>query len=196
MRIESRCPSGPELSKAMSEGVEPWMEAHVKACAPCGEEWRKSELIREAARALPWAEVDLEGVHTFGATLVHMQRPRAPSTTVRVAGITAIAAATLMAFWVGHESGGAEWIEADPPKIHRATVASKAGSQFVHFTRKSESHRSDEMVRVRTGRLRVSVEKLRQGERFRVIASDAEVEVRGTEFEVVVVKDSLVAVHV
>jgi TolA-binding protein len=54
----------------------------------------------------------------------------------------------------------------------------------------------DEVVRLAEGRLSIQVAPLGRGERFRVVAGDAEIEVRGTAFEVSVVNDRLVGVDV
>jgi TolA-binding protein len=51
-------------------------------------------------------------------------------------------------------------------------------------------------VRLMDGAVTVEVQPLRPGERFRIITGDAEVEVRGTIFEVTVAEDRLVAVRV
>jgi TolA-binding protein len=62
------------------------------------------------------------------------------------------------------------------------------------FTRISS--RPDEVVTLTTGSLSVEVSPLRRGERFRIVTSDAEVEVLGTAFEVTADRGTLVAVHV
>jgi TolA-binding protein len=51
-------------------------------------------------------------------------------------------------------------------------------------------------VRIRQGSIQVAVQQLRAGERFLVVTADAEVEVRGTHFDVEVVDDRLLQVRV
>jgi tetratricopeptide (TPR) repeat protein len=52
------------------------------------------------------------------------------------------------------------------------------------------------MVRLREGGITLEVSPLRSGERFRVIVGDAEIEVKGTEFQVIAENDRLVSVRV
>jgi len=79
-----------------------------------------------------------------------------------------------------------------PPRASmHGTVRASAGA---HFTRVSEE--PDEIVRLLEGSITVSVTPLGAGERFRVIVGDAEVEVRGTAFDVSATGDHLSAVDV
>jgi FecR-like protein len=52
------------------------------------------------------------------------------------------------------------------------------------------------VVRLKAGRVHLEVHKLATGERFRVVAGDGEVEVRGTAFDVEASEDHLESVHV
>jgi TolA-binding protein len=74
--------------------------------------------------------------------------------------------------------------------LHRATVEAKGPA---HYT---WSPLPDEVVRVAEGQLSIQVEPLGRGERFRVVTGDAEVEVRGTAFDVSVTDDQLTSVKV
>lgn len=79
----------------------------------------------------------------------------------------------------------------------RASIETSQAADFEHTRAVADDNRShDEVVRLRAGRVKVAVAKLRPRERFRVIASHAEVEVRGASFAVEVHRDQLTAVVV
>src|SRR5207302_1565888 len=71
------------------------------------------------------------------------------------------------------------------------TILAQPGAEFIRL-----GQPPDEIVRLSQGTLTVEVSPLGAGERFRVITSDAEVEVRGTAFDVVAAADRLTAVRV
>jgi FecR-like protein len=100
-------------------------------------------------------------------------------------------------------------VAAPPPDpINRqASLASIDAVDRASFTQTREliEGKANEVVRLEDGRVRVAVTKLYAGERFRVATDDAEVEVRGTAFDVVaehgflravVVQEGVVAVRV
>lgn len=79
----------------------------------------------------------------------------------------------------------------------RASIETSLAADFEHTSAvRGQSRVYDEVVRLRAGRVKVAVAELRPRERFRVIASNAEVEVRGTSFEVEVHDDQLTEVVV
>jgi TolA-binding protein len=80
-----------------------------------------------------------------------------------------------------------------PATVVRAHGAVRA-SAGEHFTLLSDA--PDEIVRLVEGAITVSVTPLATGERFRVVVGDAEVEVRGTAFEVSAHDDRLESVDV
>lgn len=84
------------------------------------------------------------------------------------------------------------------PAVHRGTIRAASGARFEHSTRHAPAAgiETDEVVRVADGTVQVDVAPLAAGERFRVLTLDAEVEVRGTSFEVEVRDDRLIAVVV
>jgi hypothetical protein len=77
------------------------------------------------------------------------------------------------------------------PLPRHGTVTPLPGARFA-----VESERPDEIVRLTDGLVLVDVTPLEAGERFRVIVGDAEIEVRGTAFEVEADHDRLVSVQV
>jgi redox-sensitive bicupin YhaK (pirin superfamily) len=75
--------------------------------------------------------------------------------------------------------------------IQRATVHARDGANFARL-----SAQPDEIIRLYEGTITVQVDPLRDGERFRVITGDAEVEVHGTVFDVSSAEDRLSGVRV
>ncbi len=75
--------------------------------------------------------------------------------------------------------------------VYRASVHPLSDAEY-----RCVSTQPDEIVRLSSGTITVTVDPLKAGERFRVITRDAEVEVVGTVFEVTASKDELVAVRV
>jgi TolA-binding protein len=73
----------------------------------------------------------------------------------------------------------------------RGSVHGQPGARFA-----AGSPGPDEVVRLEDGMIAVEVEPLGPGERFRVIVGDAEIEVRGTAFDVTARDDHLVDVTV
>ena len=99
------------------------------------------------------------------------------------------------------DSKSADAVATARPSHHRAALSTSSDADFVHETRLVTETRAglattDEVVRLKQGRARVSVDHLVERERFRVVTSDAEVEVRGTAFDVEVEHDQLVEVWV
>jgi hypothetical protein len=79
----------------------------------------------------------------------------------------------------------------DTREVYRGAVRSGAGARFT-----LDSGVPDEVVRLVDGTIGVTVAPLASGDRFRVVVGDAEVEVRGTEFEVSAHDDRIGSVHV
>ena len=167
------------------------------------------EDLQAAARELPQHQPGEAQKAALRASLVEAaraERPDAPRRRVRTGSAVALggalAAAAVLAAWWSWSRWSAEEsaavAQAGPP---RATIQSSSGAHFEH-TRVAGPPAGDapgvvdEVVRLRQGRVAVSVEHLARGERFRVVTGDAEVEVRGTSFDVVVERDVLVEVVV
>jgi TolA-binding protein len=125
-------------------------------------------------------------------SLVMRARPaprshRSPRGTT-VLAIAAAAAAALLAL-----------PDASPPppppvtaSVHNhGTVHARAGARFARL-----SAAPDEIIRLEDGTIEIDVAPLHPGDRLVVLVGDAELEVRGTRFEVVAASDRLVAVSV
>lgn len=135
------------------------------------------------------------------------------------AGVALAAGILVAVLWLSPDRSTPEW-PADPPPIaetspliappppalappvvapvQRGTIRPRGGAKFEHFTRHAAAPglRADEVVHVAAGTVQVDVAPLARDERFRVVTLDAEVEVRGTSFEVEVEQDRLIAVRV
>lgn len=168
----SACPSELELARALTDGADPVVTAHLAACATCRTTWdgtvRVVELARLATRPLPPAAQREEL-----RTAILASSPGAPVVRRRtaIAGAAALAAAGA-ALYIG--------LRPDPPAPARhATIVPHAGARF-----SAASDRPDELVYLLDGGIDVAVTPLEPGERFRVVTVDAEVEVHGTAFEI------------
>jgi TolA-binding protein len=143
-------------------------------------------LVREAPLNLP-SPSRREEIRTavLAMARVSLSSPttgvRPPRRRIGVAVAMLAAAAAVLAFILDAPAA---------PHTH-ATVTAPSGAHFTHG-----STAPDEIVRLTDGTIDVEVAPLHTGERFRVIIGDAEVEVRGTAFEVVASADRLVSVDV
>ncbi len=158
---------------------------------------RVDEKLIAAAEQLPFVEPDAERREDVRTALLIAARTERPATEsrgprrARLAwwlGAPALAAAVVL--FVAIDRGPKP---APVPSLKMATVEASEGAHFTHT-----SMDTDEVVRLTSGRVTVRVQKLEHEEqRFRVVTSDAEVEVRGTSFDVEVVDDRLreVVVH-
>ena len=200
----SRCPGPRQLSQAFSTGVSAAMREHLEGCEGCARDWRAYEQLRELGSELPDGAPDgarAEQQRTSLVAAVRTQRRRAnqPRRSWRaVMGVATAGAAVAagVALWVALAgSGSATRTSSAAAGERRATVQASQGAHFVHSS-ESEAGTSDEVVRLSRGRITVAVEHLASGERFRVVTGNAEIEVRGTAFDVDVVDDKLVEVAV
>jgi TolA-binding protein len=123
----------------------------------------------------------------LAAATVPTARARFGKRAILLASAAAACLLFLGGAWLGYSRGRA------PPSwtALRGMVQPLGGATFTH-----ERTAKDEWVRLSEGGLRVEVERLVSGERFRVITGDGEVEVRGTAFEVRALHDRLRSVEV
>lgn len=190
-----RCPRPEVLSRAFPEaGAE--LAAHLGACTACAAEWRKLHWLRELGKVLPVELPDAERrLQVRTELLARAARVKdAPlHRKPRWRLFAAVAAAALVACGVGALTLRRELAASreGPRPPQRATLTTPGATRFAH-----QGTGGDEVVRLFDGELRVHVEPLRTGERFRVLIGDAEVEVRGTEFTVTARADRLRSVLV
>jgi TolA-binding protein len=117
-------------------------------------------------------------------------RPRRAQQVARWSAAPLALAASLLAVLAVRSAAPA------PNDPHRGRVQAASGARLTHTRAVLADGRADEVVRLIDGRVRVAVDPLRPGERFRVLVGDAELEVRGTEFDVAAEQDQLTAVLV
>jgi len=156
------------------------------------------EKLRDLARELPYEEPNPERVEAVRNDLLsRAQRltvpPRAAGMRQRVIIAGALAAAAVVALgilsFLGYEKAPRE--TAEVAAVLRAEVRALTASTFTRV-----GTQPDEIVRLKEGTITVQVDKLRPGERFRVMVGDATVEVRGTVFDVTAADDHLRSVRV
>ena len=187
----SACPITPRLSRALFDGLSAELEAHVAACDACGRERAAIARLAGLARLLPEPAPSASRVEELRTALV-AGTGRVPRVTRGRGGLLAalalgLAAAAALAVWqwpAGHASRALAVMD-------HGTVHAHTGARFIRL-----GGAPDEIVRLTQGTLTVEVKPLSPGQRFRVITGDAEVEVRGTAFDVVVDGDHLRSVRV
>jgi len=211
-----RCPPGWKLTRAISEGADrgsdlrtdlrtdPGTEWHVMRCERCSAEYRALQaLARQAKAAAPVPEeLSREARIAIGGRLRTLAsapdpdrgRPGPAGRLARIwlaVALPAIAAAIL---WTGRRSEHAPISRGDletPIGDSRATIRAIGPARFSRA-----QFQPDEIVRLDEGEIELEIAPLHAHERFRVVADDGEVEVRGTRFKVSVIDHHLVAVHV
>lgn len=161
--------------------------------------------LAELAREIPYNPPDAARREALREAIVLEAQNEEPTAApasrrglwIGVAGVLVAAAAVALVVLDGGPSPSPK--PAEPPVVvtatHRAQVQASSAADFIHSA-SVDAGINDEIVRLRGGRVSVSVEHLAPDQRFRVVAGDGEVEVRGTAFDVVVVDDRLEGVIV
>ncbi len=195
--MSDRCPNPEALAEAYAGAGTLAVHQHVDRCESCAAQWRGYEELSALGRELPRASpapARVEQLRTL--VLAAAQKERRPTVaalpwraarTARWAAPLALAASLLAVLAV--RSGG-------PESSHRGRVQAANGARLTHTRAVLADGSADEVVRLTDGRLRVAVDPLRGGERFRVRVGNAELEVRGTEFDVAAEQDQLTSVLV
>jgi hypothetical protein len=190
------CPPSHELSRALSDGADPAIEAHLAACPSCTKEWAATvemiELARQFTAPVP-SVAHREGVRTALLAASRTQSltddPPARRAESRVDRRMIIAASIAVAASVGL------YLIVRPPSsapghVH-GSIHALVGAQYVQV-----SSAPDERIFLTEGSIDVQVSPLHKGERFRIILGDAEVEVHGTRFIATAEHGALVGVVV
>ncbi len=182
------------------------LRAHVERCAECTRELEALERIVDAGREIDLGPVDPARTEQRRARLLEAARrsagPRASRTPIVVAGLAVAVAVAMVAMLAVDRFAPAATATprsealalSEPPTTVARTHGAVRASAGAHFTLLSDA--PDEIVRLVEGAITVSVTPLSPGERFRVVVGDAEVEVRGTAFEVAAQDDRLESVDV
>ncbi len=197
--MSDRCPSPEALAEAYAGAGALSVHQHVDRCTACAEQWHGFEELSKLAQALPRASRsagEVEEIRTVLLTSALNERGPRPAGLSRrtklvrwAAGPLAVAASLLVVLAL--QSG----TPADT-EVHRGRVQAASGARLTHSRTVLADGSADEVVRLIDGRVRVAVDPLHAGERFRVLVGNAEIEVRGTEFDVAAEQDVLTSVLV
>ncbi len=186
--MSTACPTANDLAAAISNGPSDAVRQHIAICARCADEWDAVERVVASYRKLPWQDASAARIEEQRTALLASAALAKPVSARRwsrwvVPVLAAAAVVVLIAAWPAPTTA--------PGAPFHATLTAHGDAAFLRI-----SSRPDEVVMLTAGTLSVEVTPLSRGERFRVVTKDAEVEVRGTAFEVVADHGRLVAVHV
>ncbi len=196
MMRHTTCPSPVALTREHSIGASAATEEHLNHCEACTEQWAKFDQLLDLGRDLPMHSPTANKTETIRAAVLNSFTQSSSSSGSFhkwrwVIGAIAASIIAIIGVFYFQWTPRSNTIEVNDRSTFKATVHShpaatlfRAGSQ------------PDEIVRLTGGTITVSVKPLEKGERFRVVTGDAEVEVRGTIFDVVVEDDSLLEVSV
>lgn len=194
----SGCARGDELDAALDGrlGADAAREvlAHATRCAGCEARRRERALRREALDALPDGAPDELASRRLRARLVssalRREAPRNPPWRAVLAAAGVVVAVALGALVV--RTPTTEALSPGETRLGEAGALRPAAG--ARWSVRDEG--GDTRVRLEDGAITLRVRHRRPGERFRVLLRDAEVEVRGTRFEVVARGGLLRAVRV
>lgn len=196
MNTQTPCPSSEELMWAYTQGFTEPLRAHLAECSGCCQEMEEIERLMELGRQLPYdlpSKERLQHVRLeiFTGALAwksaKVQTKKQARITVSIA-LTALLVASIALFWILNPFGPSPH---QTTAQYRATVLPQGPATF-----SIESPQPDEVVRLENGIIQVAVEPLQPGERFRIRIGQAQIEVRGTVFEVEAKNGRLISVHV
>lgn len=196
MTSVNTCPSSEQLTRAAVEGCDDVTREHIENCGSCAVETESVRQLIEVGAKLPdgrpsdaRAEMVLNSLMAASAG---SSPPKRKPTVVWVAAAIAAGVAGLVMF-LALAGSEVETTVSEPQQAvtHRAQVFAHPGASHMVM-----GTQPDEIVRVSNGTVTVEVDKLEPGERFRIVTGDAEVEVKGTAFDVTVENDRLKQVRV
>jgi TolA-binding protein len=187
------CPDERTLSRAFPLGAEGALARHLGSCPGCQGQWQALERLQNAGRELPIPPLSAEAAERIRAALVshsvqRIRRPEAWRRPLLVLSAAGLAAAFVLVFRAGRQHPAGQ----TPSRAVSAAVERRGEVRAVHaavFQRLRDA--PDEAVQLQDGQIEVEVRPLGPGQRFRILTADAEVEVRGTAFEVTAVAGHL-----
>jgi FecR protein/Tetratricopeptide repeat len=197
------CPPGWKLARSVSEDtVDREIGLHLSVCARCMAEVDSFRELGERARDMaPPARMTDEAREAISARLLSGALRPARRLRLRpillyggaAIGLTlAILVAVDMSRPPGHTRSPVRSTgPVEPAAQSRASIQAVGDARFARV-----QSPPDDVVRLEEGLLVIEVAPLQHGERFRVRTSDAEVEVRGTRFQVSAAHGQLLAVSV
>jgi ferric-dicitrate binding protein FerR (iron transport regulator) len=201
-RCASRCASLRSLVKQaqglavpaeMTEDARRAIAARLLATGPAARERRRWPVVAAGVPAAALLVAAL--VWTTRAT---WRAPAPPQSTARPVMGAADGTATLGGPLVGHDrSPGAGSDPAASPRAAAVAPRSRAAVRAIGAARYTRVQvPPDDVLRLENGTIVIEVAALPSGERFRVTTADAEVEVRGTRFQVSASRGKLTGVTV
>jgi TolA-binding protein len=162
---------------------------HLKSCEECAAEHEAKQKLAELAVDLPWSPPTPERVQEIRSTLLLSERPHSTERGHSFWRRAAIVAAAAAAF--GFVALKSRDVLAPTPK--HATIV--AGPE-TRYLREDVGDTRIQRVRLFDGTIRLQVDPLEDDEKMIVATADAEVEVRGTVFDVLASGEELTRVHV
>jgi TolA-binding protein len=186
-----QCPPSEALTQAVSEGMSPTLQKHLRGCAHCTQHIQEEREAQSLLHMLPLRS-PTTAQHQDARMALFAAAKAATPTQQRPWGKMALGLAASVMLSVG----AAYWLTPTPSTKSafvesRGTIFAGNQAQFHHQT-----NPGDELVLLTEGSITVDVAHLKPGERFRVVVGDSEIEVRGTSFEVTAHKGKLVSVRV
>ncbi|MCA9542082.1 MAG: FecR domain-containing protein, partial [Myxococcales bacterium] len=180
------CPTEEALSRLFADGQQAEIATHLDQCPDCAAQWSAMARLRAEARAIATPRLSPVRRDAVRAAVLAETARRAPRRVRRDRRWPAVALAAVAAvLLIG--AGLALWPRAAPvAEVHAHAAAP--------FSRLGDA--DDDIVRLVEGVVTVEVRPRAPGQRFRVVTGDAEVEVRGTAFDVEARGDRLVGVRV
>ncbi|HEU4733301.1 MAG TPA: hypothetical protein VFT22_35660 [Kofleriaceae bacterium] len=193
------CPGELELARAIGEGGDAEIAAHLAACDDCRAIWDRTRAMIELARELP-APLPPAPRREEVRTAVLAAAASVTRRPARRAWLVPVAAGAAAAGVVGYLAVHPATPYPAPMGAGSAEPLRQSGRGVVHPQPGARYEISapgpDEIVRLFDGVVEVEVEPLVAGERFRVIVGGSEIEVRGTVFTVTASAEHLVGVEV
>lgn len=199
-RVNLGCPPGWKLTRAVSEGIgDPEVTQHLRDCARCAMEVEGLRKLSAVAPGFPKpGEMSDESRRAISARLLGVAPGPARRAKSRAALILvgAVGAAAVVVLLVGRTPRHAAVTTGakDPAVAMTRSRASIRAIGAARFARIQEP--PDDVVQLEEGTIVLEVSPIPHGERFRVRTTDAEVEVRGTRFQVSAAGGGLLAVSV
>jgi TolA-binding protein len=193
--VQDQCPQEGALYSTPLDALSAAQEAHLATCPHCAKVWAQVVEQARLGASIPVEPMtqDREGALREALLARAAEGPQRPARPRWLMPLLAAAALALLCFvplWMAQVGDVEDKVRA-PAVVYRGQVHPQRGAQYVRV-----GAQPDEVIRLYEGSILVEVEGLKPGERFRVITMDAEVEVRGTAFEVRASEDLLSSVRV
>jgi TolA-binding protein len=193
------CPAGWKLSRAFVEGGHSEVTVHLRVCSRCSHEWDSLARVSAATSELPAIQIAEETrllieARLLGEAAIITRRAtssRLPSSWPRAAAIALLASGAATAAVIGarrhaaHDEGAVTAV---------ASLASIRAVGAATFSRLQAP--PDEILRLDSGTLEITVAAPLPGRRFRIATDDAVVDASEGRFSIEAGARTLVAVRV